>query len=216
MARVYLFADEAGNFDFSANGTRYFILTTIVAPDCAAGDALLALRRDMAWHGVSPDEAFHATEDAQSVRNEVFAEIVRHELRIDATILDKSKAMLHLRESEERFYKYAWFYHMKYVAPFIVADRDELLVVGASIGTRKKQGLMTRAIEEVIGQTARSPQVQISAWPAAVDPCLQVADYCCWAIGRKWERGDIRSYALVADKIRSEFDLFKWGQIQYY
>ena len=66
------------------------------------------------------------------------------------------------------------------------------------------------------GQTARSPQVQVHAWPAASDPCLQVADYCCWAIGRKWERGDTRSYDLIATKIQSEFDLFRRGAARHY
>jgi hypothetical protein len=30
--------------------------------------------------------------------------------------------------------------------------------------------------------------------PHMSDPCLQVADYCTWAIQRKWERGDERSH----------------------
>jgi hypothetical protein len=45
-------------------------------------------------------------------------------------------------------------------------------------------------------------------WRAAVEPCLQVADYCCWAVHRKWERNDKRSYELISDRIDSEFALF--------
>lgn len=216
VARVYLFADESGNFDFSSRGSKYFILTTVSASSCAAGDALLALRRDMAWRGVKLIDAFHATEDSQAVRDEVFAELQRHDLRIDATILKKAKAMPKLYQDDTAFYKYAWFYHMKYVAPQIAEAQDELLVIGASLGTRKKQHLLTQAIEDVVGQTARSPQFQVHAWPAASDPCLQVADYCCWAIGRKWERDDARSYDLIAKKITSEFSLFRRGARQYY
>ncbi len=36
------------------------------------------------------------------------------------------------------------------------------------------------------------------------EPCLVVADYCTWAIQRRWEREDPRSHMLLADKIRSE------------
>jgi|GEM_PF-5849601 hypothetical protein len=52
MGRVYVFADEAGNFDFRrADGaTRYFILGTITTRDAAAGEALLGLRRELAWN----------------------------------------------------------------------------------------------------------------------------------------------------------------------
>jgi hypothetical protein len=39
MARRYVFADECGNFDFSTKlgASKYFILTTVCAGDCAAG-----------------------------------------------------------------------------------------------------------------------------------------------------------------------------------
>lgn len=161
-------------------------------------------------------DAFHATEDAQAVRDEVFDQIRHRDLRVDATILEKAKASPKLRLDEATFYRYAWFYHMKHVAPRIATPQDELLVIGASLGTKKKQHLLTQAIEEVVGQTVRSTRVQVHAWPAASDPCLQVADYCCWAIGRKWERGDTRSYDLIADKIASEFDLFTRGSTRYY
>jgi hypothetical protein len=48
-------------------------------------------------------------------------------------------------------------------------------------------------------------------WPSASDPCLWVADYCTWAIQRKWERGDTRSDDLIKDRIRSEFDIWERG-----
>ena len=53
MARIHVFADEAGNFDFSSRSgaSRYFILTTVTIGDFGAGDALLALRRQLAWEG---------------------------------------------------------------------------------------------------------------------------------------------------------------------
>ena len=44
----------------------------------------------------------------------------------------------------------------------------------------------------------------------------QIADYCCWAIYRKWEKGDLRSHDLIKNKIRSEFDMFAKGNIKYY
>lgn len=53
-------------------------------------------------------------------------------------------------------------------------------------------------------------------WPAASDPCLQVADYCSWALQRKWEVADLRSYNLIAPKVQSEFDLFAAGKTTYY
>jgi hypothetical protein len=39
------------------------------------------------------------------------------------------------------------------------------------------------------------------------EPCLVVADYCTWAIQRKWERHDARSQSLLHDKIASETEI---------
>lgn len=75
MADRYVFAGEAGNFDFSrgTGASRYFILCTVDSRDCEVGDALLALRRQLGWRGLHLDRVFHATEDPQTVRDEVFA-----------------------------------------------------------------------------------------------------------------------------------------------
>jgi hypothetical protein len=218
MAQKYIFADECGNFDFSRKhgASRYFILVTTTAVDCDAGHDLLRLRRSLALAGRGLDAEFHAAENEQAIRDDVFAAIQPHAFRIDATILEKSKSMAHLRATDERFYKYAWFYHMKHLAPRICAPGDQLLIVGASLGQKKKKTIFHEAISEVMGQVSTTAAHKVACWPAASDPCLQVADYCAWAIQRKWERGDVRSYSLIQEKIRSEFDLFQYGTQHHY
>ena len=218
MARIYLFADESGNFDFSTQhgASKYFILTTLTAPDCSLGDGLLALRRDLAWSGAGLDTEFHATTDKQTIRDEVFKVLQGHEFRIDATILEKAKAKPSIRPTEERFYQMAWYLHMKYVAPRVIRPGDQLLVLGASVGTKKRRTAFHAAIRDVIHQVSPTTAFQVASWAAASDPCLQAADYCAWALQRKWERGDDRSYRLIAPKIRSEFDVFRFGATRYY
>jgi hypothetical protein len=48
------------------------------------------------------------------------------------------------------------------------------------------------------------------------DPCLQAADYCTWAIQKKWERGNVRSYDLIAKRITRERDLWAHGPKHHY
>lgn len=219
MADCFLFADEAGNFDFSRNvgASRYFVLTTVTLPDPTAGMELIRLRHRLLAEGKGPDRGyFHAAEDEQIIRDRVFAALAPHEFRIDATLLEKSKAEPQVRSGHATFYKYAWFYHMKYVAPQIAGSADLLAVVGASLGEKKKQRAFRAAILDVARQTSRAGKTRVACWPASCDPCLQIADYCCWAIQRRWERADTRSYVLIADKIKSEFSLFAMGTINYY
>ena len=218
MTRKYVFADECGNFDFSVKlgASRYFILVTIALDDCSIGHDLLALRRDLAWQGMGLDHEFHATTDPQKVRDEIFKLIARHEFLIDATILEKRKAQPAVRATEERFYQTAWYQHMKYVAHRIAEASDELFIVGASLGTKKKRGLFHGAIEDVMRQVSPTTNYKVACWNADSDPCLQIADYCAWAIQRKWETGDTRSFDLVKAKVRTELELFAVGTTYYY
>lgn len=217
MADRYVFSDEAGNFDFSRGpgASRYFILGTVTAEDCRIGDELLQLRRDLGWRGIHLDKVFHATEDPQGVRDEVFKILRRGGFRIDATILEKSKAKAHLQE-QRAMYKMAWYLHFKHVAPAVAGDSDRLFVVASSLGTKKKRATFHGAVDEVVAQVSPCASHRVAFWPAASDPCLQVVDYCVWAIQRKWERGDDRSYELIKDKISSEFDVWSIGATHYY
>ena len=216
--RKYLYADESGDFNFSDSprASRYFILTTVLIDDHGIESALLDLRRELAWEGLRLPQEFHATEDLQLVRDRVFAVLNRYDFRIDATVLEKRKVNPNRRSSEEKFYQYACFYHLRYVVPRVASAADELLVIASSIGIKRKKEDFRFAVEVSMSQTSATDAVQVDAWPAAVEPCLQVADYCSWAIQRKWERGDTRSYDLIKDKIHSEHDLFAGGNRLYY
>lgn len=218
MARINLFADESGNFDCTRKigASRYFILTTIACDTYAVGDALLALRRDMAWDGLGLDSDYHATTDTQAVRDRVFRVLQAHDFRIDTTILEKAKAEPSTRASDEGFYRLAWYLHMRRVAPLVVRPEDELLVVGASLGTRRRRAAMHGAVRAVVSQVSPTLDFRIASWNAQSDPCLQVADYCCRAVSRKWGRGDTRSYDLIRDKIKSEQEVWEPGEVLYY
>lgn len=217
MADRYVFADEAGNFDFSRNrgASRYFIICTVAADECHAGDALLKLRRELGWKGMHLDSVFHATEDPQAVRDEVFALLTSLDFRVDATILEKCKAQPHLRDDKQP-YKMAWYLHFKHVAPRIARRADRMFVAASSLGTKKARGAFHQAVDDVVRQVSPCRSHRVAFWPAASDPCLQIADYCTWAIQRKWERGDDRSHTLIAPKVHTEFDVWSVGAVTYY
>jgi uncharacterized protein DUF3800 len=216
--RLHLFVDESGNFDFSRkrDASRYFLLAAATLADCSAVNARFAeLRHQMAWEGHDHPGPFHAAQDPAPVRDRVFGLIEGLNVQVDALLLEKAKAMPHVRLSDERFYQHAWFYLMKYVAPRLPCD--ELLVVTASLGKKKRRAIFYEAVRDVMGQVGNGRiRYRTACWDASSDCCLQVADYCGWAIQRKWEGGDLGPYERIASKIRSEFDLFERGAKLYY
>jgi len=208
----WLFGDESGNFDFGPKGTKYFLVGTVAASDTTATNLrgnLDRLRHSLAARGIDHDGVFHATEDRQAIRDEVFSAVVSAQPRCDVTILDKTRAYPHLRQTDERFYQYAWYYHLRYVLRYVGQPGDTVHVRLADIGTKAKRAAFRAAIDDVLRQLRR-PSVahELAFWKPGVDSGLQAADYVLWAVSRKLERNDPRSYRLIAGLLTSEFHLF--------
>ena len=102
---LYIFLDEAGNLDFSANGTKYFVLGGITKErPFNAYKELTEFKYDQVERGTAL-EYFHASENAHAVRNGVF-DIIEKNLAgvaIDAIIVEKQRVNATLRD-EEQFY----------------------------------------------------------------------------------------------------------------
>jgi hypothetical protein len=75
---LYVFLDEGGNFDFSAEGTHYFTLTGVTAQRPFAIDTALSKPKYELIEGGMNLQSFHAAEDKQRVREEVFGIIEKH------------------------------------------------------------------------------------------------------------------------------------------
>lgn len=226
MPRKYLFADESGNFDFRPHeqcrgATKYFAVGTLMMEGEAAvqslrGD-LLNLRDTLCIAGQPQHGPFHCTTDQQAVRDKVFEVLQDHDFKIDVTILEKAKAQPHVRATDERFYQTAWYFHFKHFSARYFKPDDDLLVVPASLGTKKTRRAFRSAVEDVVQQCC-SWQVPraFGHWDSASDPALQAVDYALWAVMRQVERGDDRSRMLIEDKIASVFDLWSVGTRYYY
>ncbi len=218
-----MFLDEGGNFDFSPTGTKFFTLTCVsmIRPFHMA-DPLDNLKYDLMELGLDI-ERFHATEDKQAVRNQVFSIIQRHieNLQIDALIVEKRKTIRSLQE-ESHFYLRMFEYLLRYpltrptVNDVDVNDLDEVIVITDKIPVQKKRKHVEKAIKLKLKDILPDVPSRIMHHSSKSSMELQIADYCNWAIFRKWEREDSRSYDLIKEGIKSEFDIFETGGNYYY
>ncbi len=130
--------------------------------------------------------------------------------------MEKSKALPHVRATDHRFYQYGWFYHFRHVAPKIIRGVTELHITTASVGTKGRQGRFSEAVNDVVQQVASSRIYRTNFCLSIADPCLQAVDYCTWAIQRKWETGNVRSYDLIKDRIIHEVEMWAHGKTHHY
>lgn len=214
---TYIFLDEGGNFDFSSNGTPYFTLTSVAcARPFAFEQPLNDLRYDWMERGIML-ERFHASDDRQRVRDDVFAIIREHlqDLRIDTIVVEKRKTHPNLQDAP-RFYPLILGYLMKYVLDK-VSTQDGVIVITDTIPVAKHRRAVEKAVKQTLAEALpEAIRYQIVHHDSRSAAGLQVADYCNWAVHRRWTTKDDRSRSLIRGSIRSEFDIFANGQRYYY
>lgn len=216
---LYIFLDEAGDFAFSEKGTRYFMVGSITAerPFPTYPD-LTELKYSLAEQGTDL-EYFHASENAQAVRDQVFAIIQRHldGIRIDTTIVEKRKTGPAL-QVPEKFYPKMLGYHLDFILrQYRLSKFNRVLVYTDRIPVQKNREAVKKAVKQTLAKALpEGIAFQMLHHDSKSNFQLQVADYCTWAVYRKWAKQDERSYRLIAQAVRSEFDIFRTGTRFYY
>ena len=216
---LYVFLDEGGNFGFSPTGTRYFMLTALTTARPFGWDAdLLSLKYDELERGLEL-EYFHAASDRQATRNRVFDVIERHltHSRIDSIIVEKRKTIPDW-QSPSRLYPEMLGYLLRFIVEReAISHYAGLVVMTDVIPVNKQREAVRKGVLEALAQHLPSGvPYRVLHHDSKSCPGLQVADYCNWAIYRKWDQADERSYARIRQAIRSEFDIFRQGRRYFY
>ncbi len=216
---LYIFLDEAGNFDFSPSGTPYFILGSLTKErPFHAYQELTELKYDLIEQGTDV-EYFHAAEDRQEVRNKVFS-IIGARLEgctVDATIIEKRKTGPSLQDTA-KFYPKMLGYHLRYILERVDwCGVAEVVVITDRIPVTKKRRAVEKAVKQTLSEMLPKGAIyRVMHHDSKSNFDLQIADYCTWAIQRKWTQMDERSYRLIAPVVRSEFDIFQTGTFNHY
>lgn len=219
VKRLYIFVDEGGNFDFSSSGTKYFTITCVTTTRPFFWDSSFpTLKYDLIEEDLDL-EYFHASEDREMVRDRVFSLIEDYlgSLRIDSVIVEKRKTGPALQPLV-KFYPRMLGYLLRYVFQGVNSGKHKgVVVLTDRIPVERKRRAVEKAIKTTLSDilpTTTNYRVFHHESRSCIG--LQVADYCNWAIYRKRSKSDFHSYKRIKSAIRSEFDIFRTGQMYYY
>jgi len=212
---VYIFLDEGGNLDFSRKGTKYFTLTCLAKVRPFSGyKELTELKYNLMEQGKNI-EYFHASEDRQDVRDQVFGVIekYRNKIRVDSLIVEKQKIETALQDSDKFFPKMLGFLIPHTIKALISknSDIDQILIFTDTFPVKSRKRAMEKAIKKILAAELSGVPYRIYHHSSRSNSYLQMADYLNWAIFRKWERGDTRSYDLIQGAVKSEIEIFHSG-----
>lgn len=179
---------------------------------------LTDLRYDLIETGLDI-EYFHASEDRQAVRDKVF-EIIKDDSSnfiVDSVIAEKRKTGPAL-QIPEMFYPKMLGYLLRYVLKKLdFSNISEVIVITDRLPVSKKKDIFEKAVKTTLKEMLPGDvKYRILHHDSKSAYGLQVADYYNWAIFRKWERKDPRSYDLICQSVRSQFEIFRTGERYYY
>lgn len=217
MNVLYIFIDESGDYDFKPGRSKYLIwgATTIIDNPYLLYTPLSQLKHGLNTNGINT-ERFHASEENQCIRDKVFNVLSDPKIQFenDFVIVEKRKTNPSIRDPKILYPKMA-----DYLLEYIFnrnASVDKIIIFTDTLPIRKKREAIEKALKRNIKRFVGNKEFHIYHHSSQSNFGLQAIDYCVWALFRKWERNDLRSYIRIQTKVKNEFDIFRWGTTVYY
>jgi len=224
---LYIFLDEGGNLDFSKNGTSYFSLTSLTTirnwdniHEALSIERYKLLESD---YKINEEEYFHACEDNNYIRSKIFDLINKNikandKTKLDSVIVEKRKTIPHLQDIKH-FYPKILDYLIKHIIKNTdLQEINKIIVITDKLPLSKKRKTVEKSIKQNLAEALKPIGIKYRIFhhSSKTHFGLQIADYCNWAILRKWERKEDLYYNKIKDLIKSEFDIFEWEKDFYY
>ncbi len=156
---------------------------------------------------------FHAKDDLPEVRREVFKWLAQQPIRFYALVRDKR--VIAQRVVAENRRKPTYRYHPNQLYDRCISQLfrerlhkdDGYKIYFAKRGSSDRTEALRNALEAARTSfykkwgIAGTAPIEILAAKSSEVTCLQVADYCLWALQRFYERGEDRFLNLLASKV---------------
>ena len=167
-----------------------------------------ALKHDCIEASYLPDlEYFHCANDSKPVRALVLVfnrlESALADLRIDTLVVEKAKTDPALQPAAI-FYPHMIGRLLKHVTEQEQrASSGEMIVVTDTLPVQRQRKAVTKAIRQALHRNLPPlMSYRIVHHASKAHYRLQMADYFCWAVYRKWERGDAQHSARLDRRSR--------------
>jgi hypothetical protein len=125
----------------------------------------------------------------------------------DAVLIEKSKTPVALHDPPQFYPRFARHLLTRVFQRF--RSHEPIILVTDRLPIKRKREAVEKALRSFLRNDLGSRPFTIVHHSSAAHLCLQAADYCIWAIYRKWSLGDDRSYNLIRPFVKSEVNVFE-------
>lgn len=226
----WFFVDEAGDPSFYGKGkqvivgnegcSRTFSVGFLRTYDPQAirsklADVRLEILNDRYFKDipsiVKTQRAFHAKDDCPEVRKLVFSALDKMDFGVQVIVARKKEPFFRSMHggSQDRFYSdlvsrlFSRALHLAHENTIVFARR----------GNKAKQHSLRTAVQSGTDKFRKKFQgstvttVNIETSQPAQEPALQAVDYALWSVQRAFEKGEMRYFEYMRDKIELLWDL---------
>jgi hypothetical protein len=203
LSTLHIHLDESGDFTFSPKGSAFYVFavtwTHTPAPLAAA---LTDLRYSLLREGQDL-ERFHACEDKQAHRDAVVKVIAGAvDLTFAGMVVEKRMVNPVIRDPVEFYPKFA-----SMLLRFVLRSRaakaaDRVLIYTDVLPVQRNRRAVEKTIKQACaGEFSNRKTYHLYHHSCSSNCWLQVTDYCSWALFKKWEQKDSRTYDQIKPRL---------------
>jgi hypothetical protein len=156
---------------------------------------------------------FHATDDLPEVRKLFFDFIKTINCSFEAVVATKNVSRFETKYKGKEEYFYADI--LSHLLKNKLTQKEEKLVLhiserGKSTKNNNLELALAKAKQRFVIKNSDLPittKIVFNITYPTIEPLLNVADYFCWAVQRVFERGEMRFYDFLKEKISTVIDL---------
>ena len=227
---IYIFVDEAGDMDFSEKGSKYYMFNFLIKQrPFNLHEYIANYRYSLLERNLDPlndsrlnIEAFHACEDNQYIRNEIFNIISTFNadsVKAYSYILEKPKVEPTKRQEKDRFYIDNLNLAIQRLLDKLKIDKNFIIITDrlpVQKNKSKQVGALKKGIKEYLKENSLNIRYDIFHHSSASSVNLQIVDYISWAIFRKYERNQDIYYKKIEDYLIAVDLMTKDRKVNHY
>lgn len=208
----YIFMDESGDlgFDFSkAKTSRYFVMTCLFAEQKQPIEKIVKkvfqtfAKTELHHHS----GVLHCYKEHPRVRHAVLNRLNEKDISILTIYLKKSKVYTRLHDQKHIVYNYITNILLDRIVSKKLISLDSPIEFIASRRESNKF-LNENFTSYVERQVQRKANISVRIATPQQEKCLQVVDFACWSVFRKYEHQDESYYNLFKRRVVEENPLF--------
>lgn len=205
---LFVFLDDSGNFDFSANGTRHFVLAAVTTTDPIASSTPLQILKYRLLEDGKDIECFHASPDKQHIRDKVISKITRlSNIQYHLVYGEKKHAPKATQSPAALYAVFGKALLLKILGDRTVGHFSRIVIIFDKVLVKKDQEAFLKAVKPLLKRVA-TPYL-IYFHKTAADFNGQIADYGAWAKYVSLERNEKRPIAELCSVLKTDENIFE-------